>query len=180
MHEKQDLSPYQKWIGRYANCKFDYFGRHDQGRAIDYSFNSLGYRGPEHHAAPDITIFGSSFSFGVGIEYHQCWHQLLGNYRINCIATAGFLATNDDIVDHYKTAVPSTGRVIVQLRESRYNRGPLDIPKAAIIFAVDENPQPGILTMTWSSFIDKAEDGIHPGINTHRAWAKIIKNAFSL
>ena len=87
------VATYQAWIGKYANCSFKYFARHKEGRPINYQFNSLGYRGPEHYNDPDISVFGSSFSFGVGVEFTECWHQQLGNYRINLYAPAGFLVT---------------------------------------------------------------------------------------
>lgn len=179
MYTNGNASSYRDWVGKYANCKFDYFARHDKGKPIKYHFNNHGYRGPEPYAQPDITIFGSSFSFGVGIEYDQCWHQLLGNYRINCFSPAGFLVTNDDIIDNYQTHCPQ-GRVILQLREYRYNRSHLDIPGNVMVFAVDESAWPGVLTFTWSSFVDKGEDGLHPGTKTHKLWAQIIKKKFDL
>lgn len=170
---------YQAWIGRYANSRFQYFARHRQGRTLDYSFNSQGYRGPEHHADPDITIFGSSFSFGVGLAFEQCWHQLLGAYRINCVAPAGFLVTNDDIIAHYHAVSPKS-KVILQLREHRYDRGRITLPRDVMVFAVDETAWPDVLTFTWSSFLDKAEDGVHPGPKTHESWSQTIKTTFNL
>lgn len=180
MHDSGYSSAYRAWIGKYANRRFDYFARHDSGQCKEYYFNTAGYRGPEHHDKPDITVFGSSFSFGVGIEFHECWHQLLGDYRVNCMATAGFLATNDDIIEHYQSHGHKSGRAIIQLREFRYNRGEIEIPEAAMVFAIDENTVPNLLTLTWRSFVDRAEDGVHPGPRTHKLWAQIIKNKFNL
>ena len=81
---------------------------------ITYKFNSLGYRGNEHCSDPEISVFGSSFSFGVGIEFDHCWHQQLGNYRVNCYSPAGFLVTNNAIIDQYQHAKISTGIIILQ------------------------------------------------------------------
>lgn len=170
----------QQWSGKYAHCHFDYFARHKHGTAICYDFNSRGYRGPEHWTNPDISVFGSSFSFGVGIEYHQCWHQLLGAYRVNCYAAAGFLITNNDIIQHYHDRNINLGMVILQLREFRYNTQDLTIPDAVNCFVIDELVHSHILTLPWSSFVDKAADEVHPGPLTHQSWAKTIKNAFNL
>ena len=103
---------YQQWIGKYTNKKFKYFAKHQSGLPIEYNFNSTGYRGPDHSATPDISVFGSSFSFGVGIEFNQCWHQLLGKYQINCYAPAGILMTNNDIIKHYQSTPIVSGIVI--------------------------------------------------------------------
>jgi hypothetical protein len=173
-------SSYQAWIGKYTNCTFDYFARHNDGVPVKYQFNSLGYRGHEHCANPDISVFGSSFSFGVGIEFDQCWHQQLGNYRVNCYSPAGFLVTNNDIIDHYNHTDISTGIVILQLREFRYNINDINIPENVLCFVVDECPQPGLLSLPWSSFVDKAHDQTHPGPKTHKLWAQIIKKKFNL
>ena len=171
---------YQAWLGKYANCTFDYFARHTDGVPIQYKFNSLGYRGYEHHAEPDISVFGSSFSFGVGVEFDQCWHQQLGNYRVNCYSPAGFLVTNNDIINHYKQTNISTGIVILQLREFRYNVADINIPKNVLCFVVDEHLYPGLLNLSWSSFVDKAHDQTHPGPETHKLWAQTIKKTFNL
>jgi hypothetical protein len=171
---------YYSWIGKYSNCHYDYFARHQRGKAIDYSFNTLGYRGPEHHVNPDISVFGSSFSFGVGIEFEDCWHQQLGNYRVNCYAPAGILVTNNDIIEHYKRANVSTGITILQLREFRYNVNDIAIPQDVLCFVVDEHAHPNLFSLTWGSFIDKAEDETHPGQLTHQVWSQEIKKTFNL
>lgn len=172
---------YWDWIGKYSNSYFDHFARHNSGRSIDYRFNCLGYRGPDHYKDPDISIFGSSFSFGVGIEFADCWHQKLGNYKVNCYAPAGFLVTNDDILDHYKKTKIESGIVIIQLREFKYNKSDLAIPNGGVsLFAIDEIKHPNFLTFTYKSFIDKAEDNTHPGVKTHSIWAKKIKQQFNL
>lgn len=171
---------YQSWIGKYANCTFDYFARHKDGVPVNYQFNSLGYRGTEHYDNSDISVFGSSFSFGVGIEFDQCWHQQLGNYRINCYSPAGFLVTNNNIIDHYKQTIINTGIVILQLREFRYNTAEIDIPETVLCFVVDEHVHPELLTFSWSTFVDKAQDQTHPGPLTHQLWAQEIKKTFNL
>ena len=66
---------WSEWVGKYANCHFDYFARHQSGPMIDYDFNSLGYRGAEHWTDPDINIFGSSF--GVGVTHEECWQDVV-------------------------------------------------------------------------------------------------------
>ena len=170
---------YQNWIGKYSNCCFDYFAKHRSGKAIQYKFNSLGYRGPEHYIDPDISIFGSSFSFGVGINFEQCWHQKLGNYKINCYAPAGFLVTNNDIIDHFNQVRPS-GITILQLREFKYNTEKIQMPTGIHCFVIDETTQPDLFTFDYSSFEDKAEDNVHPGPKTHTIWATTIKQMFSL
>jgi hypothetical protein len=170
----------ENWVGKFSNRQFEYFARHNSGRVIDYKFNSLGYRGPEHHKHPDISIFGSSFSFGIGIEHSQCWHQLLGNYRVNSYAIAGFLITNNDIVDHHRTTSINTGITIIQLREFKYNKSNFVLPDTEFCFLIDEFKHAIIPTFKWSSIIDKAEDGVHPGPNTHLVWSKIIKKMCNL
>ena len=171
---------YKKWIGKYANCTFNYFARHKEGRPIEYKFNSLGYRGNEHYPNPEITIFGSSFSFGVGIEFSDCWHQQLGNYRVNCYAPAGFLVTNNDIIDHYHQSDILSGIVILQLREFKYNTAPIAIPNNVNCFVVDENCHIDLFGFNYASFKDKAEDNTHPGVETHKQWSMKIKKKFNL
>lgn len=171
---------YREWIGKYANSYFDHFARHNSGKSIDYHFNSLGYRGPEHFETPDISVFGSSFSFGVGIDFSCCWHQQLGNYQVNCYAPAGFLVTNEDIIEHCHRTKVESGIVILQLREFRYNKSIIHIPNNIPVFVIDEHTHHDILTFTWSSFVDKAEDNTHPGCETHKLWSQKIKQQFSL
>lgn len=178
-YEPGKVDHFNDWIGKFANCQFDYFGRHKSGRPVNYSFNSLGYRGPEHWDSPDISIFGSSFSFGIGIDYNQCWHQLLGDYRVNCYAPAGFLVTNNDIINHYNMVKPK-GRVILQFREFKYNTDVLTIPSGVDYFIIDEQVASGHPGFSYSSFLDRAEDDTHPGPNTHILWAKILKRAYKL
>jgi hypothetical protein len=171
---------YQNWIGKYANCSFEYFARHKEGKPIDYKFNSLGYRGNEHHLAPDISVFGSSFSFGVGIEFAECWHQQLGDYRINCFAPAGIRVTNNDIIDHYHRANILSGIVILQFREFKYNTAPITIPNNVKFFVIDETSHNELFGFDYDSFLDKAEDKAHPGPETHKQWAQKIKKQFNL
>jgi hypothetical protein len=170
---------YLDWIGTYSNCSFEYFARHRSGDPKQYKFNSQGYRGPDHVTDPDISIFGSSFSFGVGIEFDQCWHQHLGNYKINCYAPAGFLVTNNDIINHYNSTKPA-GITILQLREFKYNTQDLDIPQDTFCFVIDEVTPIGFIGFSYNSFVDKAEDQTHPGPETHLKWAKIIKRMLNL
>ena len=171
---------YESWIGTYANCQYDYFARHEHGKPVNYKFNSLGYRGYEHYSNPEISVFGSSFSFGVGIEFDQCWHQLLGSYQVNCYAPAGFLMRNNDIIDHYHQYKISSGLVILQFREFKYNTAPLVIPSGVRCFVVDETAHSDLFGFDYDSMVDQAEDNIHPGPETHRQWAKQIKKMFSL
>ena len=171
---------WQSWVGKYANCNFDYFARHKSGQPITYKFNSIGYRGNEHFINPEISVFGSSFSFGVGIEFDKCWHQQLGNYRINCYSPAGFLVTNNDIIDQYQHAKISTGIVILQFREFKYNTLPITIPDNTRYFVIDEHKHNDLFGFGYNSFIDKAEDNIHPGLKTHKQWAILIKKKFNL
>lgn len=173
------VETYWDWIGKYSNCCFDYFAKHQSGRPIKYKFNSQGYRGPEHVVNPDISVFGSSFSFGVGIEFDQCWHQQLGDYTVNCYAPAGFLVTNNDIIDHYNSTKPS-GVVILQLREFKYNIKDIQVPENTFCFVIDETLPTGFKGFRYDSFLDKAEDQIHPGSKTHQTWAKIIKRILNL
>jgi hypothetical protein len=170
------------WPGRYANRCFDYFARHNSGRPILYEFNSQGYRGPEHSASPDISVFGSSFSFGVGIEYAECWHQQLGNYQVNCYAPAGFLVTNNDIIDHWNQTKETikTGIVILQLREFVYNKSPIEIPNSVHCFVIDQYQHPDLFGFDYESFADHAEDATHPGAKTHKLWSQQIKTRFNL
>lgn len=172
--------PYESWVGTYANCQFDYFARHEHGRPINYKFNSLGYRGNEHYLDPEISVFGSSFSFGVGIDFDQCWHQQLGNYRVNCYAPAGFLVSNNDIINHYYRTDILSGIVILQFREFAYNTSLLSIPGSVKCFVVDETTHSDLFGFDYASIVDKAEDNTHPGPETHKQWAKQIKKTFSL
>jgi hypothetical protein len=167
------------WLGRYANCEYSYFAKHTGGRPIEYKFNSSGYRGPEHLVNPDISVFGSSFSFGVGIEYQQCWHQQLGNYKVNCYAPAGILVTNNHIIEHYKKIKPS-GLTILQFREFKYNTDEIQIPANVLCFVIDEVVPMGVKGFGYNSFEDRAEDQIHPGPKTHQSWAKALKTLFNL
>lgn len=171
---------YQDWLGKYANCSFEYFARHKEGKPVTYKFNSLGYRGNEHYADPDISVFGSSFSFGVGIEFSECWHQQLGDYQINCYAPAGFLVTNNNIIDHYHRANILSGIVILQFREFKYNTAPITIPNNVKCFVVDETNHNELFGFDYDSFVDKAEDKTHPGPKTHKQWAIKIKKKFNL
>lgn len=171
---------YQEWLGKYANCSFDHFARHKEGRPIEYKFNSLGYRGHEHYSDPDISVFGSSFSFGVGVEFNECWHQLLGDYRVNCYAPAGIGVTNNNIIDHYHRANISSGIIILQFREFSYNTAPIIIPDNVNCFVIDENYHDTLFGFDYASFVDKAEDNTHPGPETHKQWAMQIKKKFNL
>ena len=171
---------YQAWLGKYANCSFEYFAKHKEGKPVAYKFNSLGYRDNEHYSYPDISVFGSSFSFGVGIEFAKCWHQQLGDYRINCYAPAGFLVTNNDIIDHYCKANILSGIVILQFREFKYNTALLYIPNNVKCFVIDETNHSELFGFDYDSFVDKAEDNTHPGPETHKQWAIKIKKKFDL
>ena len=171
---------YWQWIGTYANQSYNYFARHQKGKPVSYQFNSLGYRGSEHYSCPDLSVFGSSFSFGVGIDFSQCWHQLLGNYAVNCYAPAGFAVTNNDIIEHYRRSNVSTGRIILQLREFSYNTGHIDIPQGVDCFVIDSDQHNDLFGFDWASFVDRAEDNTHPGPNTHKLWAYEIKKKFNL
>ena len=171
---------YQAWIGRYTNKSFDYFARHKDGCPILYQFNSLGYRGNEHHTNPDISVFGSSFSFGVGVKFNECWHQQLGNYQVNCYAPAGFLVTNNDIIDHYNRSNIFSGIVILQLREFEYNTAPITVPGNVKCFVIDQTNHDNLFGFDYTSFVDKAEDHTHPGPLTHTQWALQIKKKFNL
>lgn len=179
-YESGFVSSYWDWPGKYANKNFEYFAKHQEGRPIHYQFNSLGYRGPEHYAEPDISVFGSSFSFGVGVDFDQCWHQQLGNYRVNCYAPAGFAVTNNNIIEHFHRTNISTGKAILQLREFKYNTGSLIIPQGVVCFVVDEHRHNDLFGFSWASFVDKAEDHTHPGEKTHKIWAHQIKKKFNL
>ena len=174
------VSSWQDWIGKYANCSFDYFARHNSGRPISYKFNSLGYRGGEHYSNPEISVFGSSFSFGVGIEFNNCWHQQLGDYRVNCYSPAGFLVTNNNVIDHYQCADITSGIVILQFREFKYNTLPIIIPDNVKCFVIDEVSHDDLFGFNYDNFIDKAEDNTHPGPETHKQWAMQIKKKFNL
>lgn len=172
------VSEYREWIGKYANQTCSYFAKHTHGASRHYQFNSLGFRGPEFYIDPDIIVVGSSFSFGVGIEFEQCWHQLLGNLRVNCYATAGFIMTNNDILDLAASITDNSARMILQLRESCYNRAKLDLPLSTDCFAIDQQPIPNMFTLGYDTVIDHAEDGIHPGPLTHQSWAKTLRHKF--
>ncbi len=171
---------YIEWLGKYSNCEFDYFARHKDGKSKRYRFNGLGYRGPEHWPDPDISVFGSSFSFGVGMEFSQCWHQLLGNYKVNCYAPAGIPVRNEDIIDHYHRANISSGIVILQLREFSYSLRPFEIPKEPLVFVVDSYLHDDLFGFYYDDFEDKAEDNTHPGPLTHAQWAKALKIKYNL
>lgn len=171
---------YWAWLGKYKNQQYDYFARHKFGRPIDYSFNSQGYRGYEHHPEPDISVFGSSFSFGVGIDWESCWHQNLGNYKVNCYAPAGIPVTNNDIIEHSQQQDIKSGIVILQLREFSYNTAPINLPNGVHVFIIDSYRHQDIFGFDWASFVDKAEDHTHPGKQTHWQWAQQIKKQFNL
>lgn len=171
------VKDYREWPGRYANQTFTHFAKHHQGRPITYDFNSQGFRGPEFHDKPDLTVIGSSFSFGVGIQFCQCWHQLLGNLRVNCYATAGFPVNNHDLLDLALTVAPTTGRLVIQFRESEYGTVPTPLPQADC-FTIDHDSWSDLFTLEYDSIQDRAEDGIHPGPLTHQSWARTLKDKF--
>lgn len=168
------------WTEQNKNKTYSYFGHHVNGIPIEYAFNQLGYRG-KFYNNPDISVFGSSFSFGVGIDYKNCWHQQLGDYKVNCYAIAGWLINNNQILEHYRMLQHqhNLGKVIIQLREFKYNIKLLDLPDCNI-FCIDEQKNNKIPTFVYSSFLDYALDNIHPGPVTHKKWAETLKNRWNL
>jgi hypothetical protein len=50
---------------------------YDSTNTVEYSFNSLGYRGTEFTATDPILILGNSISFGIGLPYSQTFGSLL-------------------------------------------------------------------------------------------------------
>lgn len=170
---------YQQWVGKYANLECDYFARHSTGNPIRYTFNNEGFRGPKFHKEPDISIFGSSFSFGVGIEWDQCWHQQLRDYKVNCYAPAGFAVRNSDILEYYNIIQPA-GITILQFREIQYDIKSWEPPGSTFNFIIEKHHHPTLRTLTYDTFIDKANDGVHPGKKTHQQWAKWIIQQFNL
>jgi len=88
--------------------------------------------------------------------------------------------TNNDNIENYACSNISIGIVILQLREFKYNIRDIDIPKNILCVVVDEHEHPGILSLPYWSFVDKAEDQTHPGPDTHQLWAQKIKKMFNL
>mgnify|MGYP001026422634 CR=1 FL=1 len=168
------------WTEQNKNKNYNYFGRHTSGDPIDYSFNYLGYRG-KFYTDPDISIFGSSFSFGIGLNYNDCWHQNLGEYKVNCYAVAGWLINNNQILENYQKIKnqQNIGTAIIQLREFKYNTKELDLPNCNI-FCIDQQKNNNVMTFRYSSFLDLALDNLHPGTRTHKQWAMILKNLWKL
>ena len=178
-HISGHASSYQNWPELHRNLRCQYFARHHDGESCDYQFNSQGFRGPEFHRNPDIVIIGSSFSFGVGLKWEECWHQNLGNYRINCYAFAGFAMTNNDILDFYHGLSPQT-KTILQFREYSYDTDVWEPPKDTWNFIVDQHPRNDILCFDWQSWLDRARDRTHPGPLTHKSWTNTIKKTWNL
>ena len=168
------------WREKNKNKNYSYFGWHTSGEPVNYNFNHMGYRG-KFYENPDISVFGSSFSFGIGIDYCDCWHQNLGDYKVNCYAVAGWLINNNQIIENYKKHLQQgyPGKTIIQLREFEYNTGALDLPKCDIVCIDKQNNNVGI-HLGYSSFIDFALDNKHPGAKTHKRWAKILKKIWNL
>lgn len=170
------------WIGHYSNQRHVYFARHHSGKHIDYSFNSSGFRGPEFTNA-DITIFGSSFTFGVGLPWEDTWHQQLAymtNKTVNVYSIAGYGISNNELIELYNR-FKTNSRVILQLREDAYSSGAYTIPSDIMAFKIEENTKDSrCLTFTWKGFVDRAEDQTHPGPKTHYMWAKVLKKIWNL
>lgn len=172
---------WDEWIGLNANSTVNYFARHVNGTPVEYKFNSLGFRGPEFYADPDITVFGSSFTFGVGLDWDKTWHQLLGDYRINCYAAAGWAVSNDQLVDLFNRFTPATGISIIQFREEKYTRHTYKIPKGPLCFKIeDAGKDPRMPTFSYTSICDQAADMCHPGPKTHKVWATLLKKMWNL
>jgi hypothetical protein len=170
------------WIGHFSNQTHNYFGRHTEGRPVVYNFNSKGFRGPEFIDA-DITVFGSSFSFGVGLEWTDTWHQQLArmtNKTVNVYSIAGYGIENQELIELYTRYTP-TNQVILQLREEAYSTKKYTIPENILVFKIEEDKKDTQCpTFTWASFADHAEDKIHPGVITHSNWAKILIKIWNL
>jgi hypothetical protein len=174
------MSVIGNWATQFINHRCHYFARHSQGEAVEYNFNSRGFRGPEFYNDPDISVIGSSFSFGVGLDWSQCWHQNLGNYRVNCYSAAGVLVTNNDILEYYYQTQPK-GIVILQFREQQYDRAPWAVPTNTKNFIIEPSGKHDTIpTFTYGSFLDRSWDAVHPGQKTHRLWSKWIKTLFNL
>lgn len=57
---------------------------YDNLTKVDYSFNSLGYRGLEFDSTkPPIILLGNSISFGLGVEYSQTFGGII-EQKLNC------------------------------------------------------------------------------------------------
>lgn len=176
---------WQDWCQEHRGKQYQYFGKHTDGRPVSYSFNELGFRGPKFHTDPDVVVYGSSFSFGIGLEWEQSWHQQIArikNIKVNCYAGAGFAVTNNDIVDLFQAYPPqNTSKVILQLREEEYTTAPYNLPPGIMAFKVDKEVKDKVVpTFLWRSFVDKAADGIHPGPRTHLNWAIILSKLWNL
>lgn len=50
---------------------------YDCTNTVEYSFNSLGYRGTEFTVTDPILILGNSISFGIGLPYNKTFGSLL-------------------------------------------------------------------------------------------------------
>lgn len=170
------------WIGHYSNQHLYYFGRHFNGKPISYKFNSLGFRGPEFVDA-DITIVGSSFTFGVGLAWEDTWHQQLAymtNKTVNVYSIAGYGISNNELIELY-ARFKSNKQAIIQLREETYSTADYTIPSDTFVFRIEESQKDvQCPTFTWSGFVDHAEDGVHPGPKTHVKWAKLIAKIWNL
>lgn len=64
-----------------------------------YSFNSLGFRGPEFDPAADIRIFtvGCSYTLGVGVSFVQSWPAIIARKLRNVIPNKSVSVVNFSI-----------------------------------------------------------------------------------
>lgn len=81
---------------------------YDNDNNVEYSFNSLGYRGPEFIEKNPIIILGNTLSFGLGIDYNSTYGSIINknlNYPVYNFSFGGVIHTNFDQLDLFKKII---------------------------------------------------------------------------
>lgn len=90
---------------------------YDQTKQIQYSFNSLGFRGPEFKFEDPILLLGGSIAFGIGIPFPQTFGNIIEkkiSYQVYNLAWGGYAHTNHEQLDFFKRILDSvTPRYVI-------------------------------------------------------------------
>jgi len=102
-HANQTLS----WLGfdqelyYKNNLKINYDQLQENGwidyEPFTYSFNSLGFRGPEFTDEPCLVTLGCSLTFGIGLPYDSTWAVLLAKKLDLKLVNLGVGGTSNDV-----------------------------------------------------------------------------------
>jgi len=68
---------------------------------ITYKINSNSFRGDHWDKKPGIVCFGCSYTFGIGVDQHQSWPEVLGQKLKQPVYNLGIPAFGLDAIMHY-------------------------------------------------------------------------------